>query len=457
MNDDFLHRLRTEPPPTFAARLKAKLDRQSPQRSKFSVVRSLVLGLLVGGSAVAATWWIAQGHGSEELRAAMSRVIGSSSRTSQPASPDATLQQRSFFGSVPVEETSSAESVPVSTASVRAASPEARADGTVAANPAHDGVIGGYAKSTRSTRGEADDLRDSPPVRAAGHESGLMVVKAVSGRSGMIDLMLEEAEDEEAFRRLCTSQRAEVVVTTRSITEDEMSLCRTTLGYRAEYIKALKLGHIGVAISAAKLGTSSTLSPREIFLALAKRVPDPENPARFIPNANVSWHQVGPYQERRITFFGPERDSPLAEVFAALILDAGCDTFASIKALRETDPDEYRRLCHEIRDDSVYTPVHESEFFLTQRLWGDPHALAVLSLPFFETHRAELSGSLLSGPTPTPETIASGTYEGAITLFIYARDDTAAGWVHRDFEQALRTPSYFARYGLVLATAEEAR
>ena len=42
MNDDFLHRLRKEPPPTFAARLKAKLELQNPKRPRLSVVRSVV-------------------------------------------------------------------------------------------------------------------------------------------------------------------------------------------------------------------------------------------------------------------------------------------------------------------------------------------------------------------------------------------------------------------------------
>jgi phosphate transport system substrate-binding protein len=277
-----------------------------------------------------------------------------------------------------------------------------------------------------------------------------MLVEVVAGRRSMPELQLETVEDDEAFRRLCTSQTADLVVTTRSMTEDEMRQCAATLGFRAERIRVLKLGHMGVVISAAKLGTSSTLSPREVFLALAKRVPDPENPARFIPNTKVSWHQVGAYQERRITFFGPERDSPLAKVFAALILKAGCNTFPSIKALRDTDADEYHRLCREIRDDSVYTPVHEGEFFLTQTLWGDPHAIAVLSLPFFDAHRAELSGSLLSGATPTPEAIASGTYEGAVTLFLHARLDTDAEWLARDFEYALEPPTTLVNYGLIL-------
>src|SRR5437868_14769717 len=56
MNDDFLHRIRVEPPPRFMASLKARLDTQltpatpAPRRS---MLRVLVLGLLFGGSVFA--------------------------------------------------------------------------------------------------------------------------------------------------------------------------------------------------------------------------------------------------------------------------------------------------------------------------------------------------------------------------------------------------------------------
>lgn len=456
MNDDFLHRLRKQPSQAFAARLKAKLERQMPQRPRISVVRSLVLGLLVGGSAVAATWWMVQGTGSEELRPAVSRVSGSNAPTSEPESQGVTAQQRSFFGGAADEEASSSARASVASSPIGKPSTEARADEITAGTASHDGVIGGYAKSSRSTRSETEKSPYTRAVRAAGHESGLVLMEAVNGRNRTFELTSSAVDDEEAFRRLCTTQRADVVVTTRSMSEDERRECEAKLGFKADRIKMLKLGHMGAAISAAKYATTYTLSPRDLFLALAKRIPDGENPTRFIPNPNVSWHQVGAYGERRITVFGPERDSPRAKGFAAIIMKAGCDTFPSIKSLRETDPDEYRRLCSEIREDPVYTPIsYENEFFVTQTLWGDPHAIAVLSLPFFDARRADLNGSVLSGPAPTPEAIASGAYEGAITLYFYARVDTNAQWLARDMEHAIESPTHLANYGLLLDAAQQ--
>src|ERR1700761_8026974 len=65
MNDDFLHRIRVEPPPGYLARLKKSLDRQPPLPREHlhprflprrrSVFRALAFGLLFGTSAFAIT------------------------------------------------------------------------------------------------------------------------------------------------------------------------------------------------------------------------------------------------------------------------------------------------------------------------------------------------------------------------------------------------------------------
>ncbi|MGH8189555.1 MAG: hypothetical protein ACREUC_23565, partial [Steroidobacteraceae bacterium] len=59
MNDDFLHRIRTEPPPGFAQRLKRKLEERARRlAARWSITRTLFTGLLVGASAFAAAWWM---------------------------------------------------------------------------------------------------------------------------------------------------------------------------------------------------------------------------------------------------------------------------------------------------------------------------------------------------------------------------------------------------------------
>jgi len=57
--DDFIYRLRPQPPPEFAARLKAKLDRQAPEPAALRWVGwPLILGIFIGGLTFAAVAYL---------------------------------------------------------------------------------------------------------------------------------------------------------------------------------------------------------------------------------------------------------------------------------------------------------------------------------------------------------------------------------------------------------------
>lgn len=424
MTDDFLYRLRKDPPPAFAARLKQKIERQ-PKPKRFAVVYSVVLGFVIGASAFAATWWAVQSGRTDRAESAVAQRFDSRDATSPSSSTVSLEQQRSSAEVTSFDDAERSERAHAERNSTSMDLASAPAEKASAGAPATIGAIGGFSSATHTSSGESSRTSRRFPIRIAGSENGISIAEHLARRFGdaLFAIEAERVDAAEAFRRLCEAlgeRSADIIITTRTITPSELQLCGPSRLKGA--VLETKLGYIGVAISGANTAPSERFSPRDIYLALAKRVPDPANPDRFIPNPYVSWRQFdASYQERRITIFGPERSSPLARAFAATILQAGCESFPSIQALSERDPAEYRRLCREIREDQVYTPVYEGEFFLTQTLWGDPNALAILSIGFVEIHRAELIGSLLTGSLPTQEAIRSGSYEGARPLYLYTR------------------------------------
>jgi phosphate transport system substrate-binding protein len=324
--------------------------------------------------------------------------------------------------------------------------PASETSGTVATNtfrgdePQQESTpLGGFARAPQRTQGTQETTKSSqaragrPLIRLIGPPIALPFAEKVAGSSLPMTLESESVDNDEAFRRLCkdVDGAPTVVLTTRRITQDELKGCErlrddwVTERHR-QYLAVVeaKLGYLGVVISAAKTASAIGFSPRDLYLSLAKEIPDPANPTQFIPNPNVSWHQVHPgYEERTITIFGPAADSRLAKTLAVLVMEEGCNTFPSIKALKNADPDRYRSLCHEIREDAAYVAVYESEFFLTQTLWADPNAIAVLSVPFFDQHRNKLAGSLLNGPEPTTQSIASSAYPGSAAVYLYSSKD----------------------------------
>jgi phosphate transport system substrate-binding protein len=144
----------------------------------------------------------------------------------------------------------------------------------------------------------------------------------------------------------------------------------------------------------------------------------------------------------------------MQEAFAALVLEAGCDTYGWIAALKDTDRQRYDRICHALREDGAYVEVVEpTDILVTQRLWAEPNALAVLDYAFYRRHSSNLIGSLIEQAEPSFEGISAGTYPASRPLYLYVNADSArrrAG-VSRFIEQALGeyTIARFARKGVI--------
>src|SRR4029079_1682330 len=54
----------------------------------------------------------------------------------------------------------------------------------------------------------------------------------------------------------------------------------------------IKVGYDGIVMAENKTGASLVVSRKDVYLALAKNVPDPANPSTLIPNPNQTWRDV---------------------------------------------------------------------------------------------------------------------------------------------------------------------
>ncbi len=419
MNDDFLYRLRKEPSQAFAARLKLRLRLQASQSERRrSIVRALILSFLVGGSALAATLWVVEGMGLREMRASMDQAKDSTTQasgtTSQSAAESPVRANRSPFA----RSLDSRGAAPIADASITQPPTQPASNGVDIQEGAPINGSGSRAEIVGSSRNNVFQR----PLHVMGSATALQLAHSAQPK-GLPALQTDIEYDDEAFRRLCerfAEGTPDVIVTTRRMTQQEMSRCKQR---RDNAILEAKLGYAAVVIAAAPTASIPRVTPQHLYLAIAKQIPDRTNPERFIPNPNLSWHQVhSGYEQRSITVFGPAPDSSLARALGEVVMEQGCNTFPTINALKTVDPERHRRLCHEIRDDSVYVPIAESHVFITQQLWADPNAIAVLSFALFDECREELSSSLLTGETATRVTIGSGAYSGSTSLYVYSSE-----------------------------------
>jgi phosphate transport system substrate-binding protein len=413
MNDDFLRRLHKEPPPEFVAELKVKLERQArparPRRLSFS--RGLFVGLVLGTAAFAVTS-LSINRSPQSLYAFLAapvEFLGKMSGNS-PQSDD-----RRGHGPVPLAPAW----LPAHVAQPLGETLEANstaADGKVATSPVS---VSAQAQSPATRPGaipagyvayETLNVIAAPGV----YPHAQTVADHRAKYFGQMRVSLDK--NATAVDRLCNPdprETASVAELYRRITPADLRVCPLKL-------TEFPVGHQAIVLARGQLYGPLQLSARGLFLALARRVPLSTDPTQLIDNPNTTWNQVDntlPYDP--IHVFGPGPGLVQGKLAAALLLEAGCNTYSWIADLRYSNPARYDEICKTLRDDGAYEPTTDSSTTLADALVRNPTMLGIFTLAAFQRAQDQVVASLIDGVEPSPEAIVAGTYPASRTLYLY--------------------------------------
>jgi phosphate transport system substrate-binding protein len=184
----------------------------------------------------------------------------------------------------------------------------------------------------------------------------------------------------------------------------------------------VKVGYDGLVIAQSKSGPQLPLTRKDVYLALAKNVPDPANPTTLIPNPYTTWKDVNKALPAiKIEALGPPPTSGTRDSFVELYLEAGCRTYAWLDALRTQDEPRFKRACDTMREDGAYVEAGENDNLIVQKISANPNAVGVFGYSFLEENLDKLKGAVVDGVSPTYETIASGRFPASRPLFIYVK------------------------------------
>jgi len=255
-------------------------------------------------------------------------------------------------------------------------------------------------------------------------------------------------------------QHADVANSSRALKASEYAACNKN-GVRE--IIEIKLGYDGIVLAESLQGLKLDLSLRDVYLALAKEVPDPKGTPSAVPNPYRTWKDVNPkLPAETIEVLGPPPTSGTRDAFVELAMEGGCSTFPWIVALKKTDEARYLRTCHTIREDGRFIEAGENDNLIVQKLRANPKAVGIFGFSFLEQNADVVRGSPINGVVPTFENIASGDYPVSRPLFVYVKKahvGTIPGI--REFiaelvsEKAMGEEGYLADRGLVPLPAEE--
>lgn len=246
----------------------------------------------------------------------------------------------------------------------------------------------------------------------------------------------------------------------RRIKSSEFEKCQAN---GVKEIVEVKIGYDGIVLANSKKAGQMTLSKKDIFLALAKEVPDPKGGEKLVANPYKTWKEVNAaLPDTNIEVLGPPPTSGTRDAFVELAMEGGCKEIGWIKALKKKDKKHFKAVCHTVREDGAYIEAGENDNLIVQKLEANSKALGIFGFSFLDQNGDKIQGSVVGGEEPTFENIAAGKYPVSRPLYFYVKNShvgVVPGMVEylNEFtsDKAWGDEGYLADKGLIPMPAEE--
>jgi phosphate transport system substrate-binding protein len=214
-------------------------------------------------------------------------------------------------------------------------------------------------------------------------------------------------------------QHPDITNASRAIKTTELKTCAQN---GVKEVVEVKIGYDGLSIAHSKSAKPVAMTRKDVFLALAKDVPDPKGGEKLVPNPYQTWNQINAsLPNAKIEVLGPPPTSGTRDAFVELVMDKGCDKFGFIKAMKNSDKKMYRSVCRTIREDGGYVEAGENDNLIVQKLDANPNAFGIFGYSFLDQNRDKVQGVAIEGVKPEFELIASGKYPVSRPLFFYVK------------------------------------
>jgi len=213
------------------------------------------------------------------------------------------------------------------------------------------------------------------------------------------------------------TQYADITNASRVIKDSEVAKCASN---GVTDILEVNVGYDGIVLANSKESEVLNVTRKQIFLALAKEVPDSNG--NLIENPYTYWSDIdSSLPNVRIEVLGPPPTSGTRDAFVELAMEGGCKKFPEIKAMKKVDKKAYKAICHTIREDGVYIEAGENDNLIIQKLTKNKDAYGIFGFSFLDQNADVVQGSLIEGVEPTFENIADKSYSVSRPLFFYVK------------------------------------
>jgi len=199
----------------------------------------------------------------------------------------------------------------------------------------------------------------------------------------------------------------------RRIKQSELDNCAAN---GVKDVAEITVGFDGIVVANAKAGKHYALTREQLFLAIAKTVPQG---GKLVPNIYKKWSDIDaslPAEE--IVVYGPASNHGTRDALVELVMDEACEKVPEIKALTG---DAKKVACDAVREDGAFIEVSENYTVTLQKLMSQPHAVGILTFSYLDQNGDKIQAATIDGQVATYDNIATGKYPVSRPLFFYVK------------------------------------
>ena len=214
-------------------------------------------------------------------------------------------------------------------------------------------------------------------------------------------------------------QTPDITNASRRIKSSEVELCAKN---GVTDIVEVLIGYDGIVLANSNKAKTLELTRKDLFLALAAKVPNPDGSETLVENPYNTWQDVNStLPASKIEVLRPPPTSGTRDAFQELALEGGCKAFGWIKAMKKQDKKAYKKICRTVREDGAFIEAGENDNLIVQKLNANHNALGIFGFSFLEQNSDTVQGSQIDGQAPTFDSIADGSYPVSRPLYFYVK------------------------------------
>ncbi len=235
-------------------------------------------------------------------------------------------------------------------------------------------------------------------------------------------------------------------------------------------IVEIKMGYDGIVVANARGSADFDLTERQIYLAVAAKVPTSDDDCTLIDNPYTNWSQIdASLPDQPIEAYGPPPTSGTRDAFVELAMEAGARDFACLSDLRRADPEDadyadalaavpgleegwlndrdgnprrgrelFQEIAHKLREDGRWIDSGENDNAIVATLVRTPEAVGIFGYSFLDQNRNRIKAATVNGVEPDLDSVAAGDYPIARSLYFYVKKAHADGSVADVPAEAIR-------------------